>query len=691
MVYFLETKEAAQAFNVSTGALRLAASRNSNKYEWLKVDNEKGGRGGKKLLFKISKDKLLTAFNQELITKNTLIYDEKMQKVKLSEIITTDNLKTINNSLKTSNLNLTESKINDDLAVLNLKFENLSDELKEDAKSKVKLLKQVEKYIEGGLTLKRALFLCNVEWRNYSNWRSDYKKYGILGLIDTRGLHRKDKTKLSAWMQEYALREYRTFGAGGFNFTELWWQIHKEAATKENYDFIGFDLGKVKPLFSVKTLQNFIKNYYKDKPLEHCIITQGLDKAKSKFLPAQGNQRELYDMKNMCWQIDSSPADFIVRDDETLEPFRPHILSVVDVFSGMGVATLVGKSNSLSLTRLLWKAIDKFGKPDMIKGDNGKDYLSKDFQSLLDSLNISYDAAIAYAGEQKALVERRFGTLQRARLSQMHGHIGNSLAKREMIEQKTPKKERKAKDEYGFAKKTNQKLLHTFSEACEFLEAEVIKWNMSKVRRKKGIKTPLELWNSCDRAIVKISYEEFLFNAGNKELRVVGKKGINFESRVYKSALMPSVGTKVKCVQNIDNIKELFIYDLSGNFLCLALDESIAKLSKESYKMLKKGYESEVKAIKEVLKKDEIAAFTKLNIKQDLQDLQSAFENSLIEAKEVHQKSLAKEALKTQRELEEIKNNANADEFILNAKKEINNDESEFDMEAFVEKKYFAG
>ncbi len=57
----------------------------------------------------------------------------------------------------------------------------------------------------------------------------------------------------------------------------------------------------------------------------------------------------------------------------------------------------------------------------------------------------------------------------------------------------------------------------------------------------------------------------------------------------------------------------------------------------------------------------------------------------------MHQKSLAKETLKTQRELEEIKNNTNADELILNAKKEINNDESEFDMEAFVEKKYFAG
>lgn len=686
-MYLLETKEASQVFNVSEGALRLAVTRKSNKYEWLKVDNTKGGRGGKKLLFKISKEQLLTAFNQELISKNTLIYDEKMQKIKLREIISENNTNCI---IEEKNLNLTEPKMNNDLAVLNLKFENLSDEIKNNAREKLKALKQVEKYIEGGLSVKRALMLCNIPWRTYSRWRAKYKTNCIKSLIDTRGLHRKDKTKLSTWMQEYALREYRTFAAGGFNFTELWWKIHKVAAQKENYDFIGFDLGKVKPLFSVKTLQNFIKNYYKDKPLEHCIITQGLDRAKSKFLPAQGNQRELFTMKNMCWQIDSSPADIIIRDDITQEPFRPHILSIVDVYSGMGVATLVGKSNSLSLTRLLWKAIDKFGKPDMIKGDNGKDYLSKDFQSLLDSLNITYDAAIAYAGEQKALVERRFGTLQHAGISQLHGSIGRNLAQREAIETKTPKKERHAKDEYGFAKKTNQKLLLSFSKACEFLEAEVIKWNMSKVRRKKGVKTPLELWNSCDRAIVKISYEEFLFNAGYKELRVVNKKGILFQDRVYKSANLPSVGTKVKCVQNIDNIKELFIYDLSGNFLCLALDESIAKLSKESFKTLKKAYESEVKAIKEVLKKDEITTFTKLNIKQDLQDLQNAFENELVKAKEVHQKSLAKESLKTQRELEKIKNEANVDELILNTKKEANGDD-EFDMEAFMDKKYFAG
>ncbi|EAJ0746174.1 integrase, partial [Campylobacter coli] len=78
-MYFLETKEAAQVYNVSEGALRLAVTRKSNKYEWLKVDNANGGRGGKKLLFKISKEQILTAINQELISKNTLIFNEKMQ------------------------------------------------------------------------------------------------------------------------------------------------------------------------------------------------------------------------------------------------------------------------------------------------------------------------------------------------------------------------------------------------------------------------------------------------------------------------------------------------------------------------------------------------------------------------------------------------------------------------------------
>lgn len=64
--------------------------------------------------------------------------------------------------------------------------------------------------------------ICGVSKMEIFRIRKAYKENGILGLVDTKGLYRKNKTKLSTWMQEYALREYRTFGAGGFNFTELW-------------------------------------------------------------------------------------------------------------------------------------------------------------------------------------------------------------------------------------------------------------------------------------------------------------------------------------------------------------------------------------------------------------------------------------------------------------------------------------
>lgn len=60
MSYLLQTKDAAIIFNVSTGALRLAVARKSNKYEWIKLESESGGRGAKKLFFKISKEPLLT-------------------------------------------------------------------------------------------------------------------------------------------------------------------------------------------------------------------------------------------------------------------------------------------------------------------------------------------------------------------------------------------------------------------------------------------------------------------------------------------------------------------------------------------------------------------------------------------------------------------------------------------------------
>ncbi|WP_104718962.1 hypothetical protein [Helicobacter pullorum] len=110
-MYYLDTKSASIIFNVSEGALRLCATRNSKKYEWIKIDNEKGGRGGKKLLFKVSKEQILTAFNQGLISDNALILNEKLERINLSSIESINtSLKTTNESKNADNLDLTEKK-----------------------------------------------------------------------------------------------------------------------------------------------------------------------------------------------------------------------------------------------------------------------------------------------------------------------------------------------------------------------------------------------------------------------------------------------------------------------------------------------------------------------------------------------------------------------------------------------------
>ncbi|MDO5650391.1 MAG: transposase family protein, partial [Gallicola sp.] len=299
------------------------------------------------------------------------------------------------------------------------------------------------------------------------------------------------------------------------------------------------------------------------------MMTKGEDKVKSYMQPAMGSQGEIITRRNECWQIDSSPLDAMVRDDNTGEAMRVNILSIVDVFSGRCVASLETTSNSLALIRLMWKALETFGKPDFIKGDRGKDYLSRQFQTLLNGLGIYYDKAIAYCGDKKGFVERHFRTLQHSGISQTPGYIGFNLAMREAIEQRTPKKERKAKDALGHVKKTNLKHLLSFSQMKMRFETEVLKWDLMALRRRGA--SPLQKWNSDKETVLKrVEYDEFLLYAGDNIERVVGKKGISYKGDMFISENMPLPRTSVMIRVNIDKINEIFVYNEKGEFICKA-------------------------------------------------------------------------------------------------------------------------
>lgn len=543
------------------------------------------------------------------------------------------NIDATNSSTLNECLNERESILSNNPSVCHLSHVLLNTPKEElaIANEKAVILSKIEQRVANNESIKSICNELNISRMQYYRMLKAYKEQGLAGLVDKRTTA-KDNSKVGEIihdvLKEQAIMIWRACGAGGINYAQMHESLHNYAGMKLGYDYKNFLDGKVEELFSVKTLIAFIDEYKRINHLEASIVEKGLDKTKSYKQPAQGNSKNRASTRNDMWEIDSSPLDCMLQDENGVE-FRPHILSVIDIYSGRMVCTLGDVSNALSLVRLLWKAIDTMGLPLKIKGDNGKDYLSNHFQGVINRLGITYDFTAPYSGELKPFVERAFKTIQHSVISLLPGYLGHNLATREIIEQRTPKKDRKAKNEFGKVKKTNQSHLMDFSQAEQVLDTAVNKWNIISNKRVKNRISRIDAFNSCDNPLIKMTYEYFLARAGELYEKKVQKKGININSRTYISADMPSVGTSIKVVTNIDNISEIYVYDEKFNFICIAKDNNIAELSAEELKANKKAFDKECQAINKVIKDTNISEFTKLTLEHDKKVIKQLHEEKL--------------------------------------------------------------
>lgn len=653
---YVETTAAAKIFSVSSSALKEASRRHSLKYPFIRLQNVGArSRGGAKLLFEVSIADIDAAIKRGKIDKNINVW--------LSDTASENGVKQMKFSdVKGRDLGTQEVKEQKDGSdePYSSSYAMLSLADKSKASEKIKILKEWEEAKKSNVPSKKFCESFGVSEANLFRWQRAYKAGGAVALVDNRGKHRKSESKLEPWMSEFVLDKFRAYGAGGLNVAQLWRDLHKEYFYRcgEPQNFPKFLCGAIKPLFDAGVVKRYLDNYYADPAnrLEYVMITKGEDKAKSYMQPSLGDQGEMITRRNQCWQIDSSPLDVMVRDGEKGEAIRANVLSIVDVYSGRCVASIERKSNALGLIRLMWKALSKFGKPDFIKGDNGKDYLSDQFQHLLNGLGIDYDRAIAYSGDEKGFVERHFGTLQHGGISQTPGYIGFNLAMREAVEQRTPKKERHAKDENGLPKKTNLKYLLTLQQVRDRFETEVLSWDLMSVGRKRN--SPINRWNADDTPLKGVRLDEFMLHAGGLVPRVVSKKGINYEAMQFVSQFLPSVGTEVFISENIDDVSSVFVFDKNGNFICEAKDKNICPMSAEMYKMVKKVFKDEMKAIRSIIKRAEFSEFTRLNVDYDLEVMLAAHKEALKPENFVYedndQVKVVKETIKAQKEMNEI-------------------------------------
>ncbi|MBE3607115.1 DDE-type integrase/transposase/recombinase, partial [Campylobacter sp. RM13119] len=77
---------------------------------------------------------------------------------------------------------------------------------------------------------------------------------------------------------------------------------------------------------------------------------------------------------------------------------RYTIIALIDTYSGVATFHITDTENSVGIARAVAKYILRYGKPQVIKGDNGKAFKSEYINSVMNALEIEYRAVRAYSG-----------------------------------------------------------------------------------------------------------------------------------------------------------------------------------------------------------------------------------------------------------------------------------------------------
>ncbi len=284
------------------------------------------------------------------------------------------------------------------------------------------------------------------------------------------------------------------------------------------------------------------------------------------FTYAEPSFGSKWDYSNQQWEIGATKKDILVKvpvkqisknkairdyshtnPSEDYQLVRMQIIGIIDNFSGATVYELFQSSNSYSNIRLLLKAFKKLGMPEVIKGDNGRDYVSKHFQDVVLDLGINYINTPLARGDKKGKIERSFKTLQHSpEFECMAGFVGHNVAQRQHLEAQSSTKLEKLS---GVASNIKGEYLWWW---------ELANWLDNLMEDKQKGKylehTPLNEQQEIDTFRV----------LGKKSIKRVSKEGIRHNNTHYLSYEMwqkVQIGDRVSVREHIDDSSTLFLFE----------------------------------------------------------------------------------------------------------------------------------
>lgn len=321
--------------------------------------------------------------------------------------------------------------------------------------------------------------------------------------------------------------------------------------------------GKPCPMPPIRTFQRFISKW-KDEHREALTKMTDPDTYKSKYKFSGSNMNHWVCRPNQLWEIDASPADVLLTDG------RYSLYALVDIYTRRMLVTITKTPKTEAVLALLRKGIQAWGVPEVLRTDNGSDFISHQFKRALSALAIRQDITDPFSPEQKGTVERHIGTLQRGLMTTLPGFVGHNVADRKKIEARR-----------SFAKRLGESDKNVFCVDLTYEDLQVItdEWIKYKYEHKphtglKG-KTPFEMiaaWTGPIRTIEdERALDIMLFPpAGTDGIRVVTKNGITLDkAKFIHGDLVP--GERVLVRVDPEDMGRIYVYSTDGDeFICIA-------------------------------------------------------------------------------------------------------------------------
>ena len=444
-------------------------------------------------------------------------------------------------------------------------------------------------------------------------WLRAYRDGGFEALRDTRGKNRSGENRIKDLGCEELVISLIKASKGGVNINSMHRALHILLHKEGKFDFEVFNSKKGEAV-SYSVLRRYVLEWLKANPMSKKLIERGSDAVTGSFAPAVGEARAGKTLNEIV-EIDGTSLDLIIDAREYAKVLgvsvegewqkRFTLIQLIDTYCKVRSFFICESENKLGVARAIAKYISKFGKPKVIRGDNGKAFTSKDVQACLLNLGITYERTRAYSGWEKPFVEKGFGTLQNHLMEWMKGYIGHSVSQRQAIEFFFNRKERRLSRGH----KTHLRDLHLLSELNVILDDYVETVLLNSYDEALAC-SPLEAFNAESHKAEAIHEYELSAKLLPAMKRSVGKEGVSMDGYKWVHPLMFNYSS-VYITQNINNLFQSFVFDPQMNFLGEAIikdgnDPLIAEVAKSAkrehqkrLRAIKKGVEASRKEIEE--------------------------------------------------------------------------------------------